>query len=327
MSILPKLFAVCFLFSLCSSNFYAQAKKPVGGLLWKISGKGLEKPSYLLGTWHGSSAILYGYVDSIPGYHSAFDACTQLVGEVQMTAPSNSLTANISMIKMPADTTYADLLNEQEYHFLDSVTQHVLEAPLNQVYLRPTLLSLMLHKFIEIKTFKEKGYSQSQIDSLSQVMDFVIENKAKEKGYTLEGLETLEEQLNGIRGLWGATDLKEQAIQMVKDMQASEEQKAAFEALGTRLAKIYRSQDIARFVDYEIYADSVIRNFTANSAVSMYIQDDLMTQRNLNWMKKLPILMQKAPTFIAVGVRHLPGKNGLLTLLRKKGYRVEAVKN
>ena len=45
-----------------------------GGWLWKILGNELTHPVYLFGTYHGSSHILYGYVDSIPGFRQAFDA-------------------------------------------------------------------------------------------------------------------------------------------------------------------------------------------------------------------------------------------------------------
>ena len=36
-------------------------------------------------------------------------------------------------------------------------------------------------------------------------------------------------------------------------------------------------------------------------------------------------LMKAQPTFIAVGVRHLPGKDGLIALLLEKGYQVEPI--
>lgn len=36
--------------------------------------------------------------------------------------------------------------------------------------------------------------------------------------------------------------------------------------------------------------------------------------------------VKAAPTFVAVGALHLPGDKGLLNLLKKQGYTVEAVK-
>ena len=55
-------------------------------------------------------------------------------------------------------------------------------------------------------------------------------------------------------------------------------------------------------------------------------EDALIYDRNKTWAQKLPAIMKAAPTFVAVGALHLPGNKGLLSLLKKQGYTVEAVK-
>jgi uncharacterized protein YbaP (TraB family) len=40
----------------------------------------------------------------------------------------------------------------------------------------------------------------------------------------------------------------------------------------------------------------------------------------------LPDLLHKNSCFVAVGALHLVGENGLINLLRQKGYRVSKVK-
>ena len=50
-------------------------------LLWKISGRGIEKPSYILGTHH---AVPFTYCDSIPGLMEAFDQVDYVIGEFDM---------------------------------------------------------------------------------------------------------------------------------------------------------------------------------------------------------------------------------------------------
>jgi uncharacterized protein YbaP (TraB family) len=52
----------------------------------------------------------------------------------------------------------------------------------------------------------------------------------------------------------------------------------------------------------------------------------LLGNRNQNWIPKMDILMQNQSTFFAVGAGHLGGNQGVIALLRKKGYQVEAVK-
>jgi hypothetical protein len=55
-------------------------------------------------------------------------------------------------------------------------------------------------------------------------------------------------------------------------------------------------------------------------------QDALLKDRNVRWVERLPAIMQTQSVFVAVGAAHLPGKNGVLQLLRQQGYTVEAVK-
>ena len=51
-------------------------------LLWKISGNGLEKPSYILGTHHLAPLSIK---DSIAGLPEAVDGTSQVYGEVVMS--------------------------------------------------------------------------------------------------------------------------------------------------------------------------------------------------------------------------------------------------
>ena len=53
---------------------------------------------------------------------------------------------------------------------------------------------------------------------------------------------------------------------------------------------------------------------------------EFLFSRNHNWVNQLDDIMKKTPSFIAVGAAHLPSDDGLINLLRKKGYTVEAVK-
>jgi hypothetical protein len=53
--------------------------------------------------------------------------------------------------------------------------------------------------------------------------------------------------------------------------------------------------------------------------------ENFLTQRNKNWIPVIEKLISSQKTFIAVGAGHLPGEFGVIELLRKKGFQVEAV--
>ena len=75
-------------------------------LLWKISGRGIEKPSYILGTHH---AIPFTYCDSIPGLMKAFEEVDFVIGEFDMVKMGEMSPVQLQnmqkMMMMPSDTT------------------------------------------------------------------------------------------------------------------------------------------------------------------------------------------------------------------------------
>ena len=53
--------------------------------------------------------------------------------------------------------------------------------------------------------------------------------------------------------------------------------------------------------------------------------DFLLKDRNEKWVQVIPELMRKQSQFIAVGALHLPGPDGVISLLQKQGYTVKPV--
>ncbi|REC75152.1 hypothetical protein DRF60_15985 [Chryseobacterium elymi] len=68
---------------------------------------------------------------------------------------------------------------------------------------------------------------------------------------------------------------------------------------------------------YTLFKDDKIMNAKQEKA--------MLTDRNKNWAEKMPEIMQKESSFFAVGGAHLMGENGIIQLLRSKGYTVKPV--
>ena len=82
-------------------------------LLWKISGNGLEKPSYILGTHHLAPLSIK---DSIAGLPEAVDGTSQVYGEVVMSeamSPEFMQTMQQNMM-MAGDTAPSILFPPQQ---------------------------------------------------------------------------------------------------------------------------------------------------------------------------------------------------------------------
>jgi len=56
-------------------------------------------------------------------------------------------------------------------------------------------------------------------------------------------------------------------------------------------------------------------------------EDILLNQRNINWIPQMQTMMTENQNFFAVGAAHLPGKQGVINLLREAGYTVEPFKS
>ncbi|MEM8928885.1 MAG: TraB/GumN family protein [Bacteroidota bacterium] len=76
-----------------------------------------------------------------------------------------------------------------------------------------------------------------------------------------------------------------------------------------------------------IYKDQHLRVFKDSLKAQMgeKITNTIVDQRNVNWFKDIILLIEKDKTFIAVGMEHLGGKNGLLSLLLEKRYKLTRV--
>ena len=73
--------------------------------------------------------------------------------------------------------------------------------------------------------------------------------------------------------------------------------------------------------DLEKVKEETFKATNESQAFKKVYYDD----RTMAWLPEVERLIQSKPTFIAVGVPHLVGDEGLIRLLKKKGYTVSPV--
>ena len=83
------------------------------------------------------------------------------------------------------------------------------------------------------------------------------------------------------------------------------------------MLKAYKDQDLVKLEAMLMKSDAEISSFT----------DILLYNRNRNWVKKMKDLLKGKSLVFAVGAGHLPGDQGVISLLRKEGYTVQPVDN
>jgi Uncharacterized protein conserved in bacteria len=280
------------------------ANGETSSLLWKVSGNGLDKPSYLFGTHH---LVPLSFLDSISGIETAFDNTEQAVGEVDMSNLAEMQMKLMSKAAMPQGVTYDSLLRPEDVALLDSTLTDLIGFGLDQFgQLKPAVLS----NLISITLYQKYYPSLSSGESLDQH----FQQEALKRSRPVVGLETAEDQ---IEVLLNSQTLERQGEMLMCMVKHPELLKAQMEDLQAA----YHAQDIDAL--RELYEKEIPNDPCPGTEEE---RKALNGDRNAKWLKKLSEVMKEKSSFIAVGCLHLPGEDGVIEGLRDLGYKVEAVR-
>lgn len=265
-------------------------------LLWRISGNGLNKPSYLYGTIHmlcADDALLSPSMKNIIG------KADEVYFEVDLDNLMEMFTV-LNKMKMKGDTTLRDLLSQSDY-------EKVKEYFETKSSLLPFSTLETFKPILALSTVQENSM---ECESMA-MMEQVIMTEAKKSDKKIKGLETMAYQA----GVLDSIPYKLQAEQLVsyiRNIDKNSEDKELNEMMSA-----YMSQDLGRLEDLMKKTDMGIGNFT----------EILLYNRNRNWVTRLKELMPEKALLIAVGAGHLPGDEGVINLLRQAGYTVTPIEN
>lgn len=291
---------VSLLMAISSLGAFSQEKNKAdfNTLLWRISGNGLQQPSYLFGTIHmvcSEDAVLS---DSLK---AAIGNSDEIYFEVDMDNLFEMLGV-MKKMKMRNDTTLADLLDKADYEKVKKYFEQnetLLPFSILETY-KPLLAASML---MEGSTTCESP----------EPMEEVIMKEAKSSGKKIRGLETMAYQMS----IFDTIPYKMQAMQLVDYVDNAGKEDTIENKEYDNLMEAYREQDLSKLEELTKTTDLGIANFT----------DILLYNRNKNWVEELKTILPDHSLIIAVGAGHLPGDKGVINLLRKAGYTVKPVPN
>ena len=266
-------------------------------LLWKVSGNGLSKPSYLFGTHHLIER------DQIIGFDKILELAGEqdaVVGEMDM---GHMLSMQIKMMKgmMMKDSTIKELVSEADYALVDAELKDVMKMGLNKLgKMKPMMVSTMysLMLYTKINNLKKQP----------EAVDILFQKKALKQKKKVIGLETIDQQMDI---MLNSMPLKRQAYLLVKGVKEKEK---GVELL-KKMNEVYLTGDLQKIEALNNEDDDM----TADEKKIM------IDNRNANWINQLNALIPTTSCFVAVGCIHLVGENGLIGQLKKSGYTVEAV--
>jgi uncharacterized protein len=140
-------------------------------------------------------------------------------------------------------------------------------------------------------------------------LDLTFAQLAGRDGKEVLGLETLEQQMAALD-----TVPVEEQIKGLVDVARQPE--VAMKEVATLIAA-YKAQDLPQLMK--------LMNESKFSGDVEGFEEELLNKRNRNWIPTIEKAVHDRPTFFAFGAGHLGGPNGVVSLLRQKGYTVKAV--
>ncbi len=258
-------------------------------LLWKISGKHLKKPCYLYGTVHSYDKRAFRFKSLIVPY---IKQCEAFGMEIKLDEldPFSLL----GKLQMRGDTTLRMLITPENYGKLEQLMRDS--------------FSVELSMFSSVKPMFLMGLMQTTGDEsdYSDFLDEFLMKRAKESHKELIGIETVAEQLNAI----DIIPLQEQAKMLLDETLYPDTTAEPLEDL----LDIYKNGDLDSL--YSFYNRGELSN-TFNKA--------LILDRNHRMADRIDSIAQLKTIFVAVGALHLPGSEGVINLLRQKGYEVTPI--
>ncbi len=269
---------------------FSQSLIGQNSLLWEISGNGVKDKSYLYGTLHLPNAK-YFYVN--PKVHEVKKKVDAGVFEVQLSQDSLAYISFQLMARSGQRVSDLCSKEEQELVYAFFKKHFAFEELITNGFIPIALNTLVLDVFSESDT--------------TGAIDQLLQNDFKQQGKPVYALESVKFQADLLTGM-PIEKQKESLIETLSDLDSIA--RSLHE-----LDSVYMNQDLEGIA-------LLLNDLESEEYLSKELLNDA---RNLKMMEKLPTMMEKESLLIAVGAAHLGGEEGLITLLRKKGYVVKPV--
>ncbi len=266
---------------------------PARSCLWRV--KSDTTTAYLQGSIHLLTEDAYPLPQPV---EDAFLASDQIVLEMDLSAMTDPDAQIEMMVKgmLPRGQSLTDILSPKTLELAERCSNEIGMQMVAFKHYKPWMFVMVL----TATRLEQLGFSAQH------GVDWHFHQRAMKLEKPVIGLETLEEQLalfeamaNGDRDAFVRQSLED------------------FATIEKDLASIIHSWQRGNL-------DGLGRALLSNLQKYPNVHRILIRERNARWMETFNEIMQSGTTtMIIVGAGHLPGKDGLIAMLRASGYSVE----
>lgn len=274
----------------------SQQDSSVYRLLWEISGNKLSQPSYLFGSMHVRDEMAFRFPDSLFIY---LDRCDVFANEIHL---DSAMDKTIALFMDP--DFYSNYLEES--WALEEENQLEADSLLLSNEIAGDSLDLLapseiiIAPKVETEPFSEiiAGLFRKTKKKKPTYLDAYLMQIAKQQGKELQGLENIDEHMELLKTdflLYGNRDFSN-LFKEVSNYRT--------------LLKVYEKGNIDVMLPYITEKEK---------------KDLQLIGRNYIMLASMERIMQEKSLFAVVGAAHLPGEEGLVELLREKGYQLRPI--
>jgi uncharacterized protein len=259
--------------------------------VWTVKGK--TNTVYFAGSVH---ALPKEHADFPEQLERAYQAADVVVLEVDLDDmdPLEAVQFITTHGTLPATQTLADVVGAKDYPRVSKLAADLGVPEVAITKLEPWAAALVLTQFALTRTGFDANLG----------IDMQITERAKADGKPVDGLETVIDQLSVFDG----RTFPEQTRFL---MDSADDASHLDEDLG-KLIVAWRTADLR----------ALEKEFAKERAKSPALYDALLGVRNRKWMPKLESLLEGNQDYlVVVGTLHYVGKDGLLALLKQRGYK------
>ena len=280
-------FATIFL-----ANFLFAQQLPAT-LLWRISGNGLQKPSYLYGTIHLTDERIFNIGDSM---YTAIEKSEGFAIEIN---PDDFTPFIIDEAKKSilSKKRLKDIMSEKDFKKYGKALAKKFNKNEDEI----TTADVLEEKNKWIEDSYRNGEMQTFLDAY-------LFDVARRQGKWTGGVEDMQDQENLVNYAVDESDIEELAA----GNNDKNPGKAKASTTTEQLINMYIKNDLNAIDHMSELGDSAYRI-------------KLLTIRNKKMAMRMDSLSHARSMVFAVGAAHLPGNDGLITLLKAKGFTVTPV--
>lgn len=259
-------------------------------LFYEIKSKNGLHTSYLFGTIHLMPKDKFNIDSTLT---AAFNSSNMIAMEVDLNM---DLAQKIELAKetiLPEGKTLRDICTEAQYQLI-----YTYAVDSN---------GMSKKKFKRYSRLKPFFFSSALLqESIENTKSYELEfgEMAKKGSKKTMGLESIQVQMQTIN----TVSLEDQVRMLIDGMK----QPQGYDAMLSN----YLNESIDA-----LYTDIV----TESDGFPDFVEN-FLNKRNTQWIPVIMDQIERENTFIAVGAGHLPGPNGVLELLRAKGYRITPIR-